>query len=235
MPSIQSSSLSLALLAAGHLHARCITPPNQTATPHSTDRIRFLTTGPQRLVTTTANLTTLYQAAVTLFATSSPADKEVLSKLCPALKNLNPTTTTWNTRTSTSLALVAFGAYLRLSAYGGLGRNFTFQLAKPDQLVTEGVYKYLQHPSYTGVILVLGGYLGLAVNRFDTPLATLVPSSLVKRLREWQGGLAGVLLLLSAVVFSVRIRDEERMLKERFGETWEGWHAKTARLIPFVF
>lgn len=33
----------------------------------------------------------------------------------------------------------------------------------------------------------------------------------------------------------LRIRDEERMLRARFGTEWEEWHARTKRFVPGVF
>lgn len=33
----------------------------------------------------------------------------------------------------------------------------------------------------------------------------------------------------------VRVRDEERMLRARFGKEWELWHARTKRFVPGVF
>ncbi|KAL4921374.1 hypothetical protein BDW62DRAFT_174523 [Aspergillus aurantiobrunneus] len=235
MPSASSSTLSLTLLVAGHLYNRCTTTPNTTSSPYANDRIRFLTTIPSTLSNNISNLTTIYQALVTLFSTASPSDREFIAKLCPYPSHLNPERVSWNPRTVGYLALLAVGALIRLSAYGGLGRNFTFQLAAPDRLITSGVYRYLQHPSYTGVVLVLAGHAGLVMDRLDTPIACLIPGPLLQVLREWQvvlGGL-GALFLFAAIV--VRIRDEERMLREKFGNEWEEWHAKTARLIPGVF
>jgi protein-S-isoprenylcysteine O-methyltransferase Ste14 len=34
---------------------------------------------------------------------------------------------------------------------------------------------------------------------------------------------------------SARVRDEEAMLRGKFGREWEGWHRRTKRFIPFVF
>jgi protein-S-isoprenylcysteine O-methyltransferase Ste14 len=33
---------------------------------------------------------------------------------------------------------------------------------------------------------------------------------------------------------AVRVRDEERMLRARFGKEWEDWHARTKRFVPGV-
>lgn len=235
MPSVSSSTLSLTLLVAGYLNARCTTTPNKANTFHSTDRVRWLTTTPSTLLTHNSNLFVLYHALVTLFSTSIPSDREVIHKICPYPNHLNRERVTWNPRTVGYLALTAAGAFIRLSAYGGLGRNFTFQLAEPDRLITSGVYKYLQHPSYTGIVLVLAAHVGLVVNQLDTPIACLIPGPFLALLREWQGvlGRSAAVVLFAALV--VRIRDEERMLKDKFGREWEEWHAKTARLIPGVF
>ncbi|KAL3432929.1 hypothetical protein BDV09DRAFT_117771 [Aspergillus tetrazonus] len=236
MPSFSSSTFSIALLVAGYLNNRCVTPPNETTSPHTTDRIRFLTTTPPLLFAHVANTAVFYQALVTLFSTGSPSDHETLVKLCPYPSHLDPSGSTvpWNRRTVGYLSLVAIGAFIRLGAYGGLGRNFTYQLAKPDRLITSGLYKYLQHPSYTGIVLLLAGYGGLVVNRFDTPIACLLPEPLLGLLKKWELGLlllAATVLVLSLIV---RIRDEEKMLREKFGREWEVWHKKTARIVPWI-
>jgi protein-S-isoprenylcysteine O-methyltransferase Ste14 len=41
---------------------------------------------------------------------------------------------------------------MRLKSYSGLGKEFTFTLAVPKKLVTSGVYSWVQHPSYVGLI-----------------------------------------------------------------------------------
>ncbi|KAL4754417.1 hypothetical protein BDW72DRAFT_190278 [Aspergillus terricola var. indicus] len=236
MPSFSSSTLSIAVLVAGYLNHRCLTPPNETATHHITDRIRFLTTTPPLLFTHITNTAVLYQALVTLFSTASPSDHGTLVYICPYPSHLDPSgsTVSWNPRTVGYLTLVAIGAFIRLGAYGGLGRNFTYQLAEPDRLITSGIYKYLQHPSYTGIVLLLAGYGGLVINRFDTPIACLLPESLLGLSKKWEP----ILFLLAATVLFlsliVRIRDEERMLREKFGREWEVWHKKTARIVPWI-
>ncbi|KAL4882684.1 hypothetical protein BJY04DRAFT_38638 [Aspergillus karnatakaensis] len=235
MPSLKSTTLSVALLASGYLHALCTTSPHTPKTPYRTDRIRFFVTALPTLGTNLNFLAVLYQALVTLFSTSSGSDREIGKALCPYLENLNPDRVRWTTRTIGYFLLVLLGAGVRLSAYDGLGRNFTFQLATPDRLVTTGVYRYLQHPSYTGLVVASLGHAGLFASRIDTPLACLAPLPLVRMLREWEGVLAVLGAAVGGGILGVRIRDEERMLRERFGREWEIWHQKTRRLIPGVF
>jgi protein-S-isoprenylcysteine O-methyltransferase Ste14 len=45
------------------------------------------------------------------------------------------------------------------------------------------------------------------------------------------------MLVVAAMAFGLgmRIHDEEEMMRGEFGDEWEKWHKKTARLIPGVF
>lgn len=129
--------------------------------------------------------------------------------------------------------MIYLGAAVRLSAYGGLGKNFTFQLAPPDRLVTSGIYHFIQHPSYTGQFFVTIG-LNLLVLRWDSSPACFIPESLLDALTGW-----GRIVVFGAVVFTTvallaRVRDEEGMLKQKFGQEWVRWHSSTARFIPYV-
>lgn len=36
-------------------------------------------------------------------------------------------------------------------------------------------------------------------------------------------------------IMSVRVREEEAMLRQKFGSQWEEWHQRTARFIPGIF
>ncbi|KAL2840666.1 hypothetical protein BJY01DRAFT_16708 [Aspergillus pseudoustus] len=236
MPTTNSATLSLALLVAQYFNALCTTSPHQPrSTPYATDTISYLVTTPSTLATHASTLATLYQALVTLFSTASPADRALIARICPYPQHFDAKRVSWNSRTVGFLALLALGAAIRLSAYGGLGRNFTFQLATPDRLITSGVYRYLQHPSYTGLVLVSLAYAGLVAGRLDTPVACWIPPVLLEVLREWQVPLGVLGTTVGLAVLGVRICDEERMLREKFGAEWERWHRRTARLIPFVF
>ncbi|KAL4966085.1 methyltransferase family protein [Aspergillus stella-maris] len=251
MPSIPSTLLSLCTLLAGYLTARCITDPSSKLTSTTTtskskstvkakakitDRIYYLTTTPAVLGTYFSVVVTLYQSLITLFSSALPSafDEEVLSHLLLYPSHLNPSRVSWNISTISSLSLIFVGAAIRLSAYGNLGRNFTFQLSTPDRLITDGVYAYLQHPSYTGLLTIGAGCAGFFGGRGDGAIFCLVPGGIVGLLREWELFLGILAVVGSGVVIGVRIRDEERMLKGRFGRRWEEWHARTARLVPFV-
>ena len=107
-----------------------------------------------------------YYAAL---AVSPPA---VVATLCPAegTGQRNPSLFAWSAVTALSFLAILAGALLRRMAYRDLGRNFTFGLAKPHGLVTSGIYKYMQHPSYTGLVLIGVAYY-LVFFRFDGAVA----------------------------------------------------------------
>jgi protein-S-isoprenylcysteine O-methyltransferase Ste14 len=141
---------------------------------------------------------------------------------------------TWSPDTIIPLFLVlGVGIPLRLVPYATLSENFTFHLKKPHQLVTSGIYAYVQHPSYTGLaVLVLAN---VALLGRDRGVATLwVPPALLRVLRRWKAPSVLVVVgtcMLFAII-KVRVQEEEDMLRSAFGEKWEAWHAKTARFIP---
>lgn len=70
--------------------------------------------------------------------------------------HLNTSLISWSAATSLPLALIlCIGVPICLVSYASLGKNFTFGLAVPDRLITDGIYRYLQHPSYTGSLVLI--------------------------------------------------------------------------------
>lgn len=113
------------------------------------------------------------------------------------------------------LVLLAAGVLLRLWAVVALGRLFTFRVAIQAQhrLVSTGPYRFVRHPSYSGVLLACVG-IGIA----DANLMSLA-----------------VLLLLPLAGILVRIRHEERTLTAALGDEYRRYSAATARLVPLVW
>jgi protein-S-isoprenylcysteine O-methyltransferase Ste14 len=94
-----------------------------------------------------------------------------------------------------------------------LGRNWsaTVQLKQDHELVTDGPYRRIRHPIYTGILLgVLGS--GLAI-----------------------GDLRGLLaLLLVGGGFWLKLRHEEAWMRERFGAAYEAYMRRSWALVPGV-
>ena len=114
------------------------------------------------------------------------------------------------------LGLVVYivGSIVRLAAVFALGHRFSGVVAiQPGhKLKTDGIYKDVRHPSYSGLLLAMIGWtllfrsaIGLALN---LPL---------------------FLLLLS------RMEDEEKFLEAEFGEEYRAYRQKTWRLLPFIY
>jgi protein-S-isoprenylcysteine O-methyltransferase Ste14 len=112
------------------------------------------------------------------------------------------------------LVLYACGFLLMHWAEAHLGRLFSVQveLQEGHRLVTDGPYRLVRHPRYSGILLFLPGI------------------ALV--FRSWLG------LALAAPVLLVllwRIADEEALLREAFGAEWDGYARRTRRLVPLVW
>jgi protein-S-isoprenylcysteine O-methyltransferase Ste14 len=112
------------------------------------------------------------------------------------------------------VALYAIGGVLRLAPVFVLGRRFSGLVAiQPNhQLVTDGIYGVIRHPSY----------LGLFINALGWGLA-------------FRAGVGVAIAVLMLLVLLARIGAEERLLSETFGVEHDAYRARTWRLFPFVY
>ncbi|KAJ1337811.1 protein-S-isoprenylcysteine O-methyltransferase [Microdochium nivale] len=144
---------------------------------------------------------------------------------------------TWTPYTAVPLfIIILIGAPLRLIPYSALAQNFTFALAEPDRLMTSGIYSIVQHPSYTGLAALFFGN-SVMYYRYDTPMiACLIPPEWYPLAKLFIMGFIWPAFVFAGVFgISVRVKQEERMLKNKFGKEWVQWHKRTARFIPGVF
>jgi protein-S-isoprenylcysteine O-methyltransferase Ste14 len=113
------------------------------------------------------------------------------------------------------LALIAAGIGLRAWSIVTLGRFFQYQIkVQPGhRVVTGGPYRYVRHPSYTGIALVLAGF-ALACDDVLSLAAVAV---------------------LGGAGLAVRIRAEERQLTQALGAEYERFAAGRKRLVPGVW
>ncbi|KAI9770833.1 MAG: hypothetical protein M1839_003028 [Geoglossum umbratile] len=225
MATIASFALALCMLLAAFVTFKCVTPPHPPPLKSGVkDRIGKLAT--QSKLTARRNCVLfvwIYHILLTItYPHPSPA-------ICPHPDSLDPKLFLWGTHAVLYISMILVGGSIRLAAYKQLGENFTFQLAKPKMLVKHGLYRYVQHPSYIGQIVVFAGNL-LLLTRPAGAIACWVPSILdIKYLDVlvWT-----VLIGVGVVLAGMRIRDEEDMLKKEFGKEWEEYHVETKRLIP---
>ena len=113
------------------------------------------------------------------------------------------------------IAMITAGIGLRAWSIASLGRFFQYQITvQPGhQVVTKGPYRYVRHPSYTGIALVLAG-IALACDDVWALLAVAV-----------LGGLG----------LYVRIRAEEQQLTRALGDQYKHFAAGRKRLVPGVW
>jgi protein-S-isoprenylcysteine O-methyltransferase Ste14 len=113
------------------------------------------------------------------------------------------------------LVLMAAGIALRAWSIVTLGRFFQYQIkVQPGhQVVTSGPYRFVRHPSYTGIAMVLAG-IALASGDVWSLLAVAV---------------------LGGAGLAVRIRTEERQLTQTLGAEYERFAAGRKRLVPGVW
>jgi protein-S-isoprenylcysteine O-methyltransferase Ste14 len=112
------------------------------------------------------------------------------------------------------VALYAVGGALRIWPVYVLGNRFSGLVAiQPGHtLVTDGIYGVIRHPSY----------LGLLINALGWSLA-------------FRSGVGVLLTLLMLLTLLARIRAEERLLLEQFGDAYAAYCARTSRLIPGLY
>ena len=114
----------------------------------------------------------------------------------------------------TALTLFAGGLALRWWAVITLGRFFTIDVATHDDhaLVSTGPFRFVRHPSYTGLLLA---FLGFGVSL---------------------GNAVSLLVLMAPIVLTLayRMRVEEASLRRSLGASYDAYCARTKRLIPGV-
>lgn len=125
----------------------------------------------------------------------------------------------FSTRLSTSYVLAGavlflMGAAIRYWAIRELGRLFTrdVQVSEGQTIVAQGPFRWMRHPSYTGLLLEAAG-IGLAVR---SGFSTFVI----------------VAIVLAAVLYRVRI--EERALAEVVGPAYAAYARRVRRFVPFI-
>jgi protein-S-isoprenylcysteine O-methyltransferase Ste14 len=114
----------------------------------------------------------------------------------------------------TGVLFFSFGIALVFWSGFALGRLYSgdVTLQENHHLVTDGPYRCIRHPRYSGGIL-LGFGLSLIFN-------------------SWIGLLTSGIFI--GIVF-IRIKDEESLMLESFGQEWEGYCEHTWRLIPYIY
>jgi protein-S-isoprenylcysteine O-methyltransferase Ste14 len=229
LPELSAVSLTLCILLITYTTYLCGSPPNPT--PYNSavpDSLRAAVTPRALFIRRSINVILgSYHAFLCLTYPALPP------LTCPRTSNLVARLFTWTPHTIFCLIIVLLGSSTRLYAFSTLGKDFTFRLAKPQKLVTSGLYNYMQHPSYTGRLLIAIGNAFLIHNP-NGPIGCWLPARIVDAKLFWRI-LALLVTLGAARITRRRIKDEEKMLKDTFGKEWENWHARTKRFLPGIY
>ena len=114
-----------------------------------------------------------------------------------------------------SLAIFVLATALRWWAIRHLGRFFTVDITviQDHRVVDDGPYRFLRHPSYTGLLFQFVGW-AFSLNNVVSLLVVVIP-----------------------IFFSLlyRIGAEEAVLSSALGENYLAYSARTKRLIPWVY
>jgi protein-S-isoprenylcysteine O-methyltransferase Ste14 len=114
-----------------------------------------------------------------------------------------------------AVVVLIAGLIVRWTAILSLGKAFSANVAiRGSQTIYQsGLYRWVRHPSYTGLLLV---FVAIALHE-----------------RNWMA--AAILLPLTTAAVLYRIHVEEAALHEAFGAEYEAYSKVTMRLIPGVY
>jgi protein-S-isoprenylcysteine O-methyltransferase Ste14 len=107
------------------------------------------------------------------------------------------------------------GLWLFYRSHADLGTNWsiTLEVREQHRLITQGVYRRIRHPMSSALVL------------YAVAHALVIPN--------WVAGPSN--LVAFAVLFALRVRPEERMMLEQFGDEYTAYMARTKRLVPGVW
>jgi protein-S-isoprenylcysteine O-methyltransferase Ste14 len=117
--------------------------------------------------------------------------------------------------TTAGIVVLACALLLFFETHRRLGRSWsvTLEIRENHGLVTDGIYRFVRHPMYSAYFL------------WVLSQALLLPN--------WIAGPAG--LVGFGTLFAFRVRHEEQMMLDAFGDEYAAYAARTKRIIPGVF
>jgi protein-S-isoprenylcysteine O-methyltransferase Ste14 len=111
------------------------------------------------------------------------------------------------------IAISAFGLAICIWARRSLGGNWSAPVTfkEEHELVMHGPYRFVRHPIYTGILLMMLGTV-LVLGRLDSLLG----------------------LAVRLVVYRFKIRNEEGLMTEHFPNAYPEYRRQTGALLPFI-
>lgn len=111
-----------------------------------------------------------------------------------------------------NIIFAVFGMVLIFIGWNKIYHQYWKNVKGSGHIVTTGIYKWIRHPQYTGLILIAFGML-LGWSTIPT------------------------LIMFPIIVYSyIRLaKKEEKDMVLEFGESYESYMRKTKRFIPFIY
>ncbi len=108
--------------------------------------------------------------------------------------------------------LLACAVYLFIRAHRDLAANWSpsLEIFSTHRLVTHGIYRHIRHPMYASQWLLVFAQLLL--------------------LQNWLAGPTGLLLFIP--FYFLRVRAEEQMMLDTFGEQYNAYRRSTGAVFP---
>jgi protein-S-isoprenylcysteine O-methyltransferase Ste14 len=114
-----------------------------------------------------------------------------------------------------AIGVAVFSVWLTTTAMKTLGKEWslTARLVEGHKLATSGPYAYVRHPIYSGMLGMLVA-TGLAIS-------------------HWAALLAGLVVFLVGTI--IRVRSEEKLLREAFGDEFENYAQRVPAIVPGLY
>lgn len=114
-----------------------------------------------------------------------------------------------------ALMIYLTGLILRYWSLILLGNNFSreVEVANDQELISHGTYKYIRHPLYLGLFLLV-----IAVPLFFGNLLVFLSS-----------------ILIMFLAISFRIKEEESFMEAVLGSRYLSWKNKRFKFLPFIY
>ena len=112
----------------------------------------------------------------------------------------------------TGIVVYILSLYLFWKSHHDLGKNWspTLEIREQHTLIIDGIYKKVRHPMYTSIWL------------WCIAQALLLPNYIA--------GFSGIISF--ALLYFLRVDNEEKMMLEQFGEDYEIYMQNTGRFLP---
>ncbi|MFC1940757.1 protein-S-isoprenylcysteine O-methyltransferase [Chloroflexota bacterium] len=112
------------------------------------------------------------------------------------------------------IAIFAIALWLLWRSHADLGQNWrmTTEIREGHKLVTSGIFRYIRHPMYSAHWL-----WGIAQ---------------LLLIHNWIAGLASLVIIIP--IYVLRVRREEHMMLEKFGDEYRTYMSQTGRIFPRI-